>query len=129
LVLGSRQPLIEAAEQVITDAECIRHDGGGWIHRACRRKEARVDDEQVVDLVRLAVDVEPRDSWVVPEADRAVLVSRAGECDAPADEQRVRKKSLRALVVVPTAPPVLPQEAIQRRDKALVHLLIVRLVP
>ena len=45
-------------EQVVADAERVGHRREGWIHRADAREDARVDDVEVVELVRLAVHVE-----------------------------------------------------------------------
>ena len=71
----------------------------GFTARA-RREEAAVDDVEVVDVVRLAVDVERRGLRIVAEANRAVLMRDAGERDALADEEVAREQALVALVAV-----------------------------
>ena len=46
--------------QVVADAQRVRHRGERRVHGAARGEEARVDDVEVVEVVRLAVDVERR---------------------------------------------------------------------
>ena len=45
----------EPLEQVVADAQRVGHRGQRRVHGARRREEARVDDVEVVELVRLAV--------------------------------------------------------------------------
>src|SRR5689334_15525017 len=62
----------EAIQQVVADAERVGGDGEGRVHRRARAEEAAVDDVEVVEIVRLAVDVERGRLGVVAEPDRAV---------------------------------------------------------
>src|SRR3954468_6105987 len=71
----------EPLEQVVADAERVRHRGQGRVDGADAREEARVDDVQVVELVRLAVDVEHRLGRVNAEAARAGLMGAARDRD------------------------------------------------
>ena len=64
------QPL----EQVVADAQRVGHRGQRRVHRADAREEAGVDDVEVVELVRLAVDVEHRGRGIGAEAAGAGLV-------------------------------------------------------
>src|SRR4051812_33309463 len=61
---SSRQPF----EQVVADAQRIRDRRERGIHCGGGRKEARVDDVEVVEVVRLAVHVERRPPGIDAEA-------------------------------------------------------------
>src|SRR5690349_23924230 len=50
----------EALEQVVAHAQPVRHRRERRVHGADAREEARVDDVEVVDLVRATVDVQHR---------------------------------------------------------------------
>ena len=50
----------EPLEQVVADAQRVGHRRQRRVHRARGGEEARVDDVEVVEVVRLAVDVERR---------------------------------------------------------------------
>ena len=69
----------EPLEQVVADAQGVRHRGQRRVHGARRREEARVDDVEVVDLVRAAVDVEHR---------RRRVRRRSGRCRTGARRRR-----------------------------------------
>src|SRR3954453_1035761 len=71
----------EALEQVVADAQAVGHRRERRVHRPDAREEARVDDVEVVDLVRPAVAVEHGARRVVPEAARAGLVGDARHRD------------------------------------------------
>src|SRR3989440_10803494 len=71
----------EPLEQVVPDAEGVRHRGEGRVHGADARKDARVDDVEVVELVRAAVRVQDGRGWVAAHATRAGLVRAAGDRD------------------------------------------------
>src|ERR1017187_8155217 len=51
---------VQAGEQVLADADGVRHRRQGWVHRPDAREEAGVHHVQVVQFVRLAVEVEHR---------------------------------------------------------------------
>src|SRR5262245_9143065 len=68
-------------EQVIADTEGVGHRRERRVHGADAGEEARVDDVQVVDLVRTAVDVEHRRRGIGPEPAGAGLVGAAGDGD------------------------------------------------
>src|SRR4029453_16701894 len=58
---GTRTPRsLDSLEQVVANAERVGHRRQRGVHRADAREEARVDDIEVVELVRLAVGVEHR---------------------------------------------------------------------
>ena len=97
-VLGRRgrgDGCAEPLEQVVADAQGVRHRGERRVHRARRGEEARVDDVEVVEVVRLAVGVERRARRVVAEADRAALVGYAGQRDALVEHRAARDQPLR----------------------------------
>ena len=50
----SRHPV----QQMVADADRVGHGGERGVHSSDAREEARIDDVQVVDLVRFAVDIE-----------------------------------------------------------------------
>src|SRR3954453_17069138 len=60
----------EALEQVVADAQRVGHCGQCRVAGADGREEARVDDVEVVDLVRPAVGVQHRRRRVTAEAAR-----------------------------------------------------------
>jgi 4-hydroxy-2-oxoheptanedioate aldolase len=64
---------------VVADAQRVGNDGQGRVDRRARRKKTGVDDIQIVDLVRAAIEVERRRCRVAAEADRAVLMSCASD--------------------------------------------------
>src|SRR5918996_1148941 len=66
-----RRARAEAVEQVVTDAEGVSHRRQGRVHRTRRGEEARVDDVEVVEVVRLAVDVQRRGLRIGAEPHRA----------------------------------------------------------
>src|SRR5690606_36105352 len=69
-----RHPGAHSFEQVVTDPQRVRHGREGRVHRANARKETRVHDVEVVDLVRAAVDVEHRGGRIRAEATGPGLV-------------------------------------------------------
>ena len=73
--------------QVVADAEGIGHDRQGRVHGSARREEAAVDDVQIVDFVRLAVDVERGRLRIAAESDGAVLVRHARQRNSVSNKQ------------------------------------------
>src|SRR3954464_10821328 len=61
--------------------------GGGW-------EETRVDDVEVVEVVRLAVEVECGARRIATEADRAAVVCDAGDGDLLAEYRPTRDGGL-----------------------------------
>ena len=51
------QRLLQSVTQVVTDAKRVRHRGQSGVDRADAREDARVDDVEVVELVRAALGV------------------------------------------------------------------------
>src|SRR5262245_10933646 len=113
----SRQP----RRQVIAHAQRVCHDGEGRVHASARREEAAVDDIQVVELVRLAVEVQGRGPRVEPESYGPVLVRDAGERNASGD---VRLEPEQVVGIVDGAD--LLHHAPELRDQPLVRLVVVR---
>src|ERR1051326_3670273 len=107
---------------MIADTQGVGHDRQRRIHRAARREEAAVDDVEVVDLVRLAVDVERRRLRVASEANRAVLVRHARQGNALAEKEIAPEQTLMALVAVHTALALPLHQALQRADELVVPL-------
>jgi hypothetical protein len=70
---------------MVANPERVGDDRQSRVHRGARREKAAVDNVEVVDLVRPAIDVERRRPGVMPEADRAVLVAGAGDRQALAE--------------------------------------------
>src|SRR6185312_6376597 len=69
----------------IRDPQRIGNDGERRVHRADRRKEARIGDVQVVELMRLAIDVEHRRLRIRTEPRRAGLVRGTADRDVLAE--------------------------------------------
>src|SRR4051794_18839136 len=57
----------QALDEVVADPQRVRDGGQRRVHGTARREEARVDDVEVVDVVRLAVHVERRGRRIGPE--------------------------------------------------------------
>ena len=123
-----RGTLVHPFDQMVADAERVRHDRQRRIHGRARGEEAAVDDVQIVDLVRLAVDIQSRGFRVVPEANGPVLMRDAGQGNAVADEQIAREEPLVALVAVNWARGLLLHQLLQLAVQPLVALFVVRLV-
>src|SRR3954452_13496873 len=74
LAAGGTEPL----EQVVPDAESIRHGGQRRVDGPDRREDAGVGDVEIVELVCAAVAVEDRGRRIVAEAAGACLVRDTG---------------------------------------------------
>src|SRR3954464_14711670 len=79
--LARRRSSGESVGEVLADPDGVGHGRERRVHRADAREEARVDDVEVVDLMRLAVGVEHRRSGVGAEPAGARLVGDAGHRD------------------------------------------------
>src|SRR5262245_50263757 len=75
--MTSGRLLSQSLQQVVAHADAIGDRGLRWIERARADEKARVDDVQVVQLVRLAVYVEHGGLWVAAEAAGAGLMRAA----------------------------------------------------
>src|SRR4051812_13631092 len=89
-----------ALEQVLPDAQGIRHNGQPRIDRRARREKAAVHDVEIVDFVRLAIHIEGTRLGIMTEADRAVLVRDARQRDALPEEKVAGKETLVAVVAM-----------------------------
>src|SRR5205823_11891692 len=65
---------LQSLQEMIADAQGVRHDRQGGIDRRTGHKEAAVNDVEVIQIVRLAVHVQHGSRRVVAEADRAALM-------------------------------------------------------
>src|SRR5581483_2493058 len=70
----SRRCSLQSLRNPIGDAQGVGDDGQRRVDRADRRKEAGIGEIEVVELVRLAVEVEHRVSRIDAEARGAGLV-------------------------------------------------------
>src|SRR6266436_5871973 len=77
--------------QVVSDAECIGHDGQRGVNSSAGRKEAAVQDIKIVDLVGFAICVQRGRLGITPKTDRAVLVRHTCKWNAVAEEQIPRE--------------------------------------
>src|SRR5438067_920799 len=118
----------ESLAQMVGDAQRIRDDREPRVHGSGRGEEARVDDVEVVDLVRLAVHVECGGAAIRAEADGAVLVRHAGERNALPNVQIAREQPLVAAAPVDGAFALLAHELLELLDRPLWPFLFVRLV-
>src|SRR3954468_1669295 len=100
----------EALEQVVADAQRVGHGGLGRVDGADAREEARVDDVEVVDLVRPAVGVQDRRRAVAAEPARPGLVGAPGERDLVLEVRVARMEVVAAHAEVPEEPLELAQE-------------------
>src|SRR5215470_5163125 len=76
-----RRTLTQPRDKVIADAERVGHDRKRGVDGRARREERRVDDVEVVDLVRAAVHVKRRRGRIDAEARGTVLMGDTGERD------------------------------------------------
>src|SRR5437762_5786334 len=120
--------LLEALDQVIPDAKRVGHDRERRVYRSARGEEARVHHVEVVHFVRLAVRVQRGGLRVVPEPERPVLVSDAGQRNALAEIKAPREQAFMALVAMDTALGLLLHQILELLGQAPVPLLVVRLV-
>ena len=95
-------PDLKALEQVITNAQRIRHNRQRWIHGSTRREKAAVDHVKVVEIMRSAVHIKRRGLRVVPKSNASVLMSNACQRNPLANieaaaKQAVAKNTVRAL--------------------------------
>ena len=104
-------------EEVVADAHGVGDRGKRRIDRADAREEARVDDVQVVQVVRLAVRVEHRRLRVIAEADGAAVVGYAGDRDLLVEHREARDRPLLAADR--------SQQPLQLSEQALVRLAVV----
>ena len=73
---GPRIRPAKRLSNVIRDAQRLRRDRQPRVDRRGRREERRIDDEQVVDVVRAAERIEHRRARIGAEAERAALMRR-----------------------------------------------------
>ena len=69
-------------QKMVPNAKRIGHDRERGIHRAARREEAGIDDIEIVQLMRLAIEVEHRGPRVMAKARGAVLMRDPGQRNA-----------------------------------------------
>ena len=74
-------------EEVVADAQRVGDDSQGRVHRPARGEKAAVDNVKIVDVVRLAIDVQGAAQRVGSEADRAVLMSHTGKRNLLPDKE------------------------------------------
>src|SRR6185312_4062826 len=79
----SLEPLCDA----VGDPQGIGDDGERGVHGTDRGKETGVGKIEIVELVRLAVEIEHGCGWIGPEACGTGLVCRASERDILAEIQ------------------------------------------
>src|SRR5690348_6103709 len=116
----------EPLQQVVANAQRVRHDRERRIHRTARRKEAPVHDVQVVHVVCLAVHVERGRRRIVAEPDRAVLMSHTGERNALAEEQASREDADVTVLAVDRARALTLEQLMHLPAEPAVALLVVR---
>src|SRR5215469_569295 len=115
-------------DEVIPDSERIGHNCEGRIDGGTGREEAAVNDVKIVKLVGFAMYVERGSFWIAPEPNGSVLVRYAGQRNPVADIQVAPEQSLMTRRPVNRARRLLFHQLFQFRVKALMTLLIVRLV-
>ena len=123
-----RVALAQSFPQVITHPQRIGHDGQGRIHCAAGRKEAGVNDIEIVHVVCLTAGVESRSLGIDPKADGAVLMGHPGQWDALADEQIPREQSDMAFMPVDRTFRLLLHQSLEFGNETSVSLLVVRCV-
>src|SRR6266567_3950985 len=84
----------QTVQQMIANAHRIGDDGQRRVDRRAGNEEAAVNNVKVVQIVRLAVDVEGRAFRVAAEADRAALMGCARNRDLLAQVERVLEEVL-----------------------------------
>ncbi len=106
----------------------IGHNSERWVHRAAGTENTAINDVEIVNVVRFAVDVQSACFRIVPETHCADLVCNARQWDALADEQIAREKSFVAFVAVNVTLGLLLHQVFKLCYEPLVTFLIVGLV-
>jgi hypothetical protein len=83
-----QQRSFQSLRYTIGDAQRVRYDGESRVNRSDRRKEARVGEIKIIQLVRLAIEIEHRCSGIGTEASSARLMCGATERDVLAEIKR-----------------------------------------
>ena len=78
----------------------VGHNSERRIHGAAGAEKAAIDDVEIIDIVRFAVNVERAGPWIIPEPNRPYLVRHACERDALPDVQVTSKQSLVAFMAM-----------------------------
>src|SRR6516225_7639722 len=102
---------------MLSHAQGIGHNRQRRVDGGAGREEAAVHDVQVVEIVRLTLNVQGRASRIVAETDRAVLMSDASERNLITKKQLTGEKALVTLVSVNTAGGLLFQQLLQLCDQ------------
>src|SRR5262249_40861843 len=84
-------PSAQSLLEVLGHPQSIRHNRQCGIHGPTRDKEATVNDVKIIEIVRLAIEVERGPPGDVAEPNGAALVRGASFCDALAEIKRSRK--------------------------------------
>src|SRR5206468_11832777 len=112
--------LLHPFDQVLSDSQRVRHDRQRRVHCAAGAEKAAVDDIEIVEIMRFAVDIKGACPGIVTEAHRADLVSDARQRNSLANKQIAREQPFVALVAVYCAFGLLSHEFLQLGDKPLV---------
>jgi hypothetical protein len=83
--------LPEPFQNAIAHPQRVGHDRQGWIYGGDRDKEAGIDDIEIVEIVRLAVEIESRRLGIQPETSRSRLMGRAGDGNLLVKIERARR--------------------------------------
>src|SRR3954453_599819 len=102
---------------MVADAQRVGHRRQRRVHGGGGREEARVDDVEVVEVVRLAVEVERGPRGIETEADRPAVVRDAGDGDLLAEYRPTRDAGLMATEG--------PEEVLELRQQSPVGLGVV----
>src|SRR6476646_2531625 len=75
--LMATSPLLHVSGlDVVRDPKRLRRNRQAWVDRRRRRKERRVHDEEILDVVRATERIEHRLTGVGAEAERPALMRR-----------------------------------------------------
>src|SRR5713226_5478451 len=110
---------------MISDPECIGHDGQRGVNSSAGRKEAAVHDIKIVDLVGLAIRIQCGGLGITTEADRAVLVRYACKRDSVTYEQISREQTFVTLVAMNAAFGLLLHEDFELGKQTAVRFFVV----
>src|SRR5712692_475920 len=113
---------------MLSHSKSIGHDGQRRIHGAARRKEAAVDNIEIIKVVRFAIRVEGRSLRIAPKTNRAVLVRDARQRNALPDKQIAREQPLMTFMSVNRTSRLTLHETLEFGNEPLVAFLVVRLV-
>src|SRR5581483_7218958 len=113
-------PLAESCEEMLPDAQRIRHDRQSGIHRTTGGEETAVYNVEIIEIMGFAIDVEHGGVRIAAKTQSSILMRHAGEGDASRNIRLQRNDVLLEFNAL--------QQRFQFAEQTNVRLFIVRRV-